>query len=444
MSDSPLPFRPRIPSPADRALSNIEAQTAAGRRRLNRFELSRAFFWAGGAALAACSLLVVLAFVLSRGGYALFAWLILASLTVVLLSALRRVRRVWLSRADAAVAIDRRAGLEDRLATLVTPSARRSRLWNFLLHENLRLLPSWEPRRLQPRPVPRNAWFFAVSLLLAFVTLWMTPRRGALGRAALTMIGENPPERRSSDAEQSPEAEEEPPQVGPSSSFWSELPERLRQAIVGSRSPSAIFPGAIPEKTLPVEEERGGPAIAGDRMAGHGPVRSAPASSEAARVARRGGTAPNGTSQPSPSGRHAEEVAPATSARPARGEAPKELARVETGRSKNETHTPQTREGGVGSGGAGAGSGGNKEGLYGERQAPGKATGSFALDLDAMRSAQRATEGVDESTAVPPPSRLADDQRLDDAIRRAQVPVEYEKIVQKIFNRGPEPPDRPD
>jgi hypothetical protein len=42
-----------------------------------------------------------------------------------------------------------------------------------------------------------------------------------------------------------------------------------------------------------------------------------------------------------------------------------------------------------------------------------------------------------------PSSRLSEDQRLDDAVRRAQVPVEYEAIVQRIFNRGDEPADRP-
>ena len=109
---------------------------------------------------------------------------------------------------------------------------------------------------------------------------------------------------------------------------------------------------------------------------------------------------------------------------------------MESGRAKNPARAPQTKAGGSGNGGAGAGSGGDKEGLYGERQAAGKATGSFALDLDAMRSAQPTKESGDDSPSAAPPSRLADDQRLDDAIRRAQVPVEYEKIVQRIFNRG--------
>ena len=116
---------------------------------------------------------------------------------------------------------------------------------------------------------------------------------------------------------------------------------------------------------------------------------------------------------------------------------------MESGRAKNPAHAPQAKAGGSGNGGAGAGSGGDREGLYGERPASGKATGSFALDLDAMRSAQPAKEGENDSPTSAPSSRLADDQRLDDAIRRAQVPVEYEKIVERIFNRGAESADRP-
>jgi hypothetical protein len=437
MSDTPLPFRPRILSPVDRALCSIEAQAAAVRRRLNRFALGRAVFLSGGATLVGFSLLVALAFVLSRGGYALAAWLIFASVTFVVLSGMRRLRRVWLLHAEAAVIIDHRAHLEDRLATLVaaTPMARQSRLWDFLLHENLQLLPGWEPRRLEPRAMPGSIWFFAISLLLALSALWVVPRRSAIGAPQRSEVGENQLEPQAGEAGEDEQATEEDPDRAPASSFWRDLPESLRQAIIGSRAASRNYPGEIPEKTLPLDEERGGPAIAGNRMKNHGPVRSAPASPDAARLAGHDGSAaspPAPNSARSPAG----QGDPTTSSRPARGEAPKELARVESGKAKNPSHAPQTKAGGSGNGGAGAGSGGDKDGLYGERQEPGKAAGSFALDLDAMRSVQPTKEGEDDSQSAAPSSRLADDQRLDDAIRRAQVPVEYEKIVQRIFNRG--------
>jgi hypothetical protein len=95
------------------------------------------------------------------------------------------------------------------------------------------------------------------------------------------------------------------------------------------------------------------------------------------------------------------------------------------------------KEGGSGSGGAGAGSGSDRDGLLGERHEPSQATRSFALNLDALRSGEPSTDGENHSPA-PPASRLAEDQRLDDAVRRAQVPVEYEPIVQRLFNRAAE------
>jgi hypothetical protein len=442
MSDTQLPFRPRILNPVDRALWSIEAQAVAVRRRLNRFALGRAVFLSGGATLVGFSLLIALAFVLSRRGYALAAWLILASVTFVVLSGVRRLRRVWLLRAEAAVIIDHRAHLEDRLATLVaaTPMSRQSRLWDFLLHENLQLLPGWEPRRLEPRAMPGSIWFFAISLLLALSVLWVVPRRSGIGVPQRSELGED---QLGSPAGEEEQPTEENPDGAPGSSFWRDLPESLRQAIIGSRAASRNYPGEIPEKTLPLDEQRGGPVIAGNRMKTHGPVRSAPASPDAARLAGHDGSAANPPA-PNPARSPAGQGDPTTSSRPARGEAPKELARVESGPGKKPSHAPQTKAGGSGNGGAGAGSGGDKDGLYGERQAPGKAAGSFALDLDAMRSAQPTKEGEDDSQNAPPSSRLADDQRLDDAIRRAQVPVEYEKIVQRIFNRGAaEPSDRP-
>jgi hypothetical protein len=80
--------------------------------------------------------------------------------------------------------------------------------------------------------------------------------------------------------------------------------------------------------------------------------------------------------------------------------------------------------------------------LFGERQAAGKGAGSFAVDLDALRSTQPDKDGDSDPSTMAPTSRLSEDQRLDDAVRRAQVPVEYEAIVQRIFNRGEETADR--
>jgi hypothetical protein len=440
MQDAALPFRPRVASPADRALASISAQTVGVRRRSNRFVAERAVFVAGGALLLTFALLVGFAFLLSERSYALGAWALLIALAVVLVVSLRNAHRGWMLRSDVALRIDRRAQLQDRLATLSSApaAARRSPLWDVLLHENLGLLPRWEPRRFQPRATPRSVWFFLASFVVALLAARELPRRGPLGEASSGAVGDAPT------AESDTPDDETPPEDGaitPGWSLWSDLPEDLRQAILGSRA-TRNYPGNIPQKTQPLDRERGGPAIAGSRMASNGgPVRSAPADPDAARFAGQGKA---GKQPPAAPGTGRESANPGQAgAAPIHGDAPKTLNGIESGRPRNPTSTSRANAaknpGGSGSGGSGAGSGGDKDGLFGERQEPGKATGSFALNLDAMRSSESSKEGEDDSPATPPVSRLAEDQRLDDAVRRAQVPVEYEAIVQRLFNRATEP-----
>ena len=438
MSDAALPFRPRVSHPVDRALATIDAQAVAVRRRVNRSVLGHAVFVAGGAALLGLCVLVALAFVLSRAPYAMTTWLIVTIFAVLASTTVRAARRRWLPRGDATVRIDHQAGLEDRLATIAGAAelARGSRLWEFLLHENLRLLPRWEPRRFQPRATPRSAWFFAASLVLTLFVLSRALRMGG-GTVSLPEEGLGPEGTAQGAGEQQREGDAS--DGLPGSSLWSDLPETLRQAILGAQA-SKNFPGKIPEKTLPVDRERGGPAIAGKGIPSDRPVRSAPATADAARSAGQGTTPPavappmNPAKPPSGSGAPSSQVA--------RGDAPKALERIESGRARPPTGQPHTGQGAKGAapgtGGAGAGTGGDKSGLYGERQSPGHAAGSFALDLDAARSAEPSKEGESSEPPAPPSSRLAEDQRLDDAVRRAQVPVEYESIVQRIFNRASE------
>ncbi len=439
MHDAALPFRPRVSSPADRALASVEAQTLSVRRRINRFVLERVLFVAGGALLLAFAVLVGLAFVSTQTQFALGLWGVFSLLALVVVSTLRMARRAWMPKSGVALRIDRRAELQDRLATLASASAqaRGSRLWDVLLHENLGLLPRWEPRRLQPRAMPRSIWFFALSIVLALLASRELPRRGHRAAEPFHAGGEAAAPEDEDVAEEGAASEDA---KAPTWSLWNDLPEDLRQVILGSRA-TRNYAGNIPEKTQPLDRERGGPAIAGRRMASNGgPVRSAPADADAARFA---GQSRAGTPPPASTGASRQSERPGgASAQPIRGDAPKALQGVESGRPRNSAslaRAPRAKnDGGSGSGGAGAGSGGDKDGLFGERQAPGKVTGSFALNLDALRSGEPSREGQDDSAAVAPSTRLAEDQRLDDAVRRAQVPAEYEAIVQRLFNRAAE------
>jgi hypothetical protein len=429
MSEAPMPFRPRPENPVDRALARIGTQAREVRQRANRFALADLAFVAGGAAILAWAVLVLLALRLTPHGFALAAWAVLAAVVVIGWTRLRVVRRTWMPAARAAIVIDERAHLEERLSTLTaaTESSRQSRLWDFLLRENLRLLPAWEGHRLTPRAVPRTVWFFAIAL----VALMLAQRRlphGIEGSSDSAQPGFVPPadEGSEDDSEHGPDAPQQ-------SSFGFTLPEALRQAILGKQS-SQTFAGKNPEKTVPVKEDRGGPAIVGERpITNGGPVRSMPAGPNAPKPSGPPGA---GANVPAASdGKPSTEPPPPS--RIARGDAPKRLSPAESGKpqaGQNKTTASKTTAGGSG---GGAGRGGDVDGLYGEKQGSGKYSGSFSLDLDALQSGDPSDSG-DAGEPTRPETRLSSEQRLDDAIRRAQVPVDYEKIVQRIFNRAAE------
>lgn len=441
MPDAALPFRPRTLTPVDRALASIETQTSSGRRRLNRVSLQHALFVAAGTVLLGFSALVALAFRLSAAGFAGATWAILACSVIVTLTSARGFRRAWVPSMRAAVVIDHRAGLEDRLATLAAARAgeRRSRLWTFLLHENLRLLPTWEPRHLVPRLTPRSVWFFALSVVLAALAATRIPLSGPPARSAVHGDARaQPPPPVAEDSSESETVDG----FGSSSTFWRDLPQSLQRAIVGSTS-SQMFPGRIPDRTAPLENDRGGPAIVGRQMKNGGSPRSMPASPEAMNLA---GPAKEGRGAlPAPNPNRPNESQDQTNARPARGDRPKALA-AEAGPLRHQQSKPKQEQAkglSGGGGGSGAGGGSDKDGLFGERQAPGNALGSFALDLDAPRGNHPDKDGEDSEPVARPSVVLSTDPRLDDAVRRAQVPSEYEKIVQRIFNRTADAVDQP-
>jgi hypothetical protein len=419
-------------------LAGVDAQTSKVRRRLNRVALEHALFAAAGTVLLSFAVLAPLAFLLSPRGFAWATWLTFAGVAATVVVLLRSVRTSWVSGAAAAVIIDHRAGLEDRLATLVTADAdaRSSRLWNFLLRENLRLLPSWAPRRLVPRSLPKSVWYFVCSLLVAALVSHRIPRFGPWSP---------PPEpsdpvvaMRGGASEAASAAETG--QVAEAARSWRDLPERLRQAILGSQS-SRTFAGPIPPRTAPVTEDKGGPAVAGSRIENSGPLRSVPATAETARLAGPP-SAGRSTAQAPGNRQQAAESQPASAAPPARGDPPQgpsfELGELRGDRPRSLARGPV---GGAG-GGAGAGRGGDRAGLFGERQESSRTAGSFPLDLDALRGGESNQEGEDGEPGARVKAPLSPQQRLDDTVRRAQVPAEYEKIVQRIFNRGMEDAER--
>ncbi len=436
MSDASLPFRSNE-SPVDHAIEQIRGQTRDVRFRANRFALLDGAFVATGIAFLGCASLILLAFRLGPKSFAVTAWVVLAACVGIVWRSVARARRSWMSAASAARAIDGRARLEERLSTLATATvaSRTSRLWAFLLRENLRLMPVWEAQRFVPRKTPRSAWFFAIALVTFFVAWLQIPR-------TVSSAGANSPEEiaglPSPAGDDSGNGGEERSQENSPPSFgWTDFPEAIRQAIVGKES-SQYFAGHNPKKTAPVKDDKGGPAIVGsERMDNGGPVRSMPAGPNVPKPSGERGAGAKAAPAPDAKAAGASEAPPASQL--ARGDAPKMLPPAQSGKPQQGPTSKSSGKGGAGtSGGGGAGAGGDVDGLYGEKEGGGKHSGSFALDLDALRAGDPNATGDASDLDARPDGRLAPDQRLDDAIRRAQVPVEYEKVVQRIFNRTSE------
>jgi hypothetical protein len=91
---------------------------------------------------------------------------------------------------------------------------------------------------------------------------------------------------------------------------------------------------------------------------------------------------------------------------------------------------------GAGGGGPGAGSGTDPR-LFGSEAAPrpGESTFLLALDVSRSRSGGVETEEGGARLIEKAEGRLSQRQSLDDAIRKAQVPPEYEEIVKRLFSR---------
>jgi hypothetical protein len=96
-------------------------------------------------------------------------------------------------------------------------------------------------------------------------------------------------------------------------------------------------------------------------------------------------------------------------------------------------------QGEAGEGGAGAGSGTDPR-LFGNPTNLGTGAHTFQLALDATHEKEEGeVEGgeKDEGGIIEKSTKgLSQRQSLDDAIRKAQIPPEYEEIVKRLFSRG--------
>jgi hypothetical protein len=409
----------------------IPRQVARVRRRRNVHTLARALCATIAIGATVLALLVALALAAGPRAFTTGCALLATTLIVAMGWLLRRAGRAWLGKARAPAWIDRSAGLEGRLATLLELRRRDAEAFflPLLEEENRRRLSRWEPQRLVPQRVPRGALVAAAVALTAFASLvafapGLAPappratsadeimhavpaRPGDVARRVASVGAEADKKAGLEPLAQSP-AVEAPREPEPTS-LARALQKRIRRELWGDE------PRAEPARRPP-GKAKGAPSEERDDAA----------SEDSWQVAK--GSRGDRPARPE------NEPVPRAQLEAAGDEAPDDAARAPA----------DTEERPVGSGGGASGAGsGTDPNLFGPEQARGDApNGRFELGIVARVRTHRASPHP--PTGAPPPAApderpvLGARQRQEIAVRRMIVPPAFEPIVRRVFAHGTE------
>jgi hypothetical protein len=167
-------------------LAEVEERLRVLRRRLNAVTAQHSVYVSLSSIIVVLTGLIILGLRGSASAFRAATWsgavLCLAAGAWGVLAARRR----WLDVTATARLADRRGALTDRLITLVDLRARprRSRLAPVLVAQLLALSKQWQPKRIVPRRVPRSVFALIASLLALASTAFIERRPPAAPPAA--------------------------------------------------------------------------------------------------------------------------------------------------------------------------------------------------------------------------------------------------------------------
>ncbi len=477
-----------IPGTEERlALAEVEDRLRRIRARFNLYTFQHHFYRLGAALSLGAALLILGAFLLPAWVFTLAAWPLLVLLAFLFLFFIRRGVVDWLDLNAAARQIDARANLKERLSTLVAQLTAGvigkeppSILWSYLLMDNVNRLNEWEIKKVAPSRIPWSLLPFLAALIfglliasipmlssvyrpdpfsldnLQTILSQLPDRLGQMIEERMSLLPDAPDHWGGSsvfDGETSPQAKEkgqeqltgqESEQGEPRSlaSLPEQLQKKIREALKGLdiKDPERQEPGNVPldEKQLAL---RPSDMASQRRPDFEAEGKNLPKGKEQQTGGRGGGQGSDGKSSGSPtsSGGSAQP--------PAQGSGMQQLDRARLdrrnarGQFQPDSGQIPGRGGESGEGGPGAGSGTDPNLLGRQGDLSGGAR-SFQLALDATHErvlGEDAPEGSgkDEGGIIEKSSKsLSQRQSLDDTIRKAQVPPEYEEIVKRLFSRG--------
>lgn len=447
-------------------LAEIEERLRALRWRLNAVAVQH------GAYLSASVLVLVVAgllFLALRGSapaFRLAAWTGAAiSLGVIAACALFLHRR-WLDSQATAHLVDRRAQLTDRLATAIDLRLRPrpSRLAPVLVAQTLGLGTRWQLQQLAPRRVPRSVFVLLASILVLALTAFTVPREPS---------SESPPAVGGTfDSAGVPaELRLRSPGANASAGGESAAGGTAVQRLSSTAATGAADTGTESTKSAdgaPAPRPDGALASLPDRLQGaiqkafRGEALDKPRALAAHAESGVDGSG-NGTREGSEPKTHRASAAGRPTAAGASPQAPGQDSRTAPGESASGEHAGERQNPTLPSGDAkgsstGAGDGSSPNTLMGAQtglspgtQAEGLSPGgdgpkTFKLTITSfLRAAEQqgpAPHAFEKPTGASAsggptgnaPAALNDRQLNDDALRKAEVPPEYEDIVRRVYS----------
>ena len=176
-------------SSPDARVRAILSQLVRLRSRVNRQLIEEVAFGALALLVGVGALGALAALWLGPSEFAALCVLLAVLLVGGLTYALVRSVRSWTTLKGAAAAADQRAGLKNRLTTLLTApqSVHDSPLWSFLVEDSHELRERFLPVRVAPWRVPRTLFALLLACLLATLAAFGVKRERAEVRAALAL-----------------------------------------------------------------------------------------------------------------------------------------------------------------------------------------------------------------------------------------------------------------
>lgn len=434
-------------------LAEVEERLRALRRRLNFVTAQHSAYLGTSLVLLAAALLIILGLRASASVFRIAAW----GSTLVVIGAgaacVVQARRHWLDARATAHLVDERGQLTDRLATLVDLRLRPrpSRLAPVLVAQTLALGPRWQAQRIAPRRIPRSALLVIASLLaLGATTLVERPTSPPVSPAAASPSA-------------APVAYSGPGSVRPSSAGGATTTDSTAREG-GSQLRSDLPPGEDSGSGPSANIDQGGPSdtAAGspapqdgsasltDRLqqAIHHTFRGETPDSQDELASRSGTSGDEGRAQQNHDAQRHSGAEMSGKASDSDHEKGHDRSQSGSGAAQREggSDAPRNFEGSSPSAGEGSSPQGLMQPNAGNLAAGDGGSKRFKLMITSFIHTveQRDTQprGTETRAGSAGPAEgesgggmaLNDRQLTDDALRKAEIPPEYEDLVRRVFS----------